>query len=347
MKRFDYLDIAKGIGILTVVWAHIMLVGASHRLIYAFHMPLFFFISGLLFNKDKYDSLGAFLKQRFKRLFIPYVVYSLVSWAVWAGFRYLRGDEVDSFFAPLLQIVLAQGSGEFIVYNSVLWFVPCLFAVEIMYYAFSRFNERISLSLCFIVAGIGALLVWKFGKDYLFLLPWNLDAAFFALPFYGVANAIRRHLSHEKLMTIVGDNKLLTLVGIVMLFGTMYFFALNFGECSMGSSSYGCPIWIFFVRAFSGCFGLVLLSAVICTQFTKGWWYDSLRWCGKNSLDVMCLHIPIKGVVMILIAKALHLSFDISENLMYSTIAFIITTVILVPIVLMIKLMINKYIRKN
>lgn len=342
MKRFDYLDIAKGIGILMVVWAHILVVSPSHKFIYAFHMPLFFFISGLLFNKDKYASLGIFLTQRFKRLFIPYVAYSVLSWVVWAGFRYLRGDEIDSFFAPLLQIVLAQGSGEFIVYNSVLWFVPCLFAVEIMYYAFSRFNEWITLCLCFVVATIGALLVWQFGGDYLFLLPWNLDAAFFALPFYGVANAIRRHLSHEKLMMVVADNKFITLVGIAILFGTLNFFALNYGECSMGSSSYGCPIWVFFMRAFSGCFGLVLLSALICTLFTKVWWYESLRWCGKNSLDVMCLHIPIKGVVMIVIAKALHLTFDISENFIYSTISFIITMVILVPIVLII----NKYIRK-
>ena len=343
MKRFDYLDIAKGIGILTVVWTHIMLVGASHRLIYAFHMPLFFFISGMLFNRGKFDSIATFLKHRFKRLFVPYLVYSLLSWAVWAGFRYLRGDEVDSYFKPLLQVFYAQGSGEFIVYNSVLWFIPCLFAVEIMYYTFSRFNEWVTLTLCFVTAGLGALMVWKYGDDYLFLLPWNLDAAFFALPFYGVANSIRRHLSHERLMDIVTDNKLKTLAASVVMFAAMGYFALNYGECSMGSSSYMCPIWMFFARAFLGCFALVLLSAVICTLFTNGRCYDSLRWCGKNSLDVMCLHIPIKGVVMIVIAKALHLTFDISENLMYSSLSFVITMVCLVPIILLI----NKYIRNN
>ena len=341
-QRFDYLDVTKGIGILLVVWAHILLVGVSHKLIYAFHMPLFFFVSGLLFNKDKYDIIALFLRQRFKRLLVPYLVYSLVSWAIWAGFRFLREDEVDSFFKPLFQVILAQGSGEFIVYNSVLWFVPCLFVVEVMYYVFSRFNEWVALVLCFLTAGVGTLLVYLYGSDYLFILPWNLDAAFFALPFYGVANAIRRHLSHESIMAVITDNKFITLTVVVLLFGIMNYLSMKYGECSMGSSSYGCPIWIFFVRAFSGCFGLVLLSVLICAQFTKGLWYESLRWCGKNSLDVMCLHIPIKGVVMIVIAKFLHLTFDISENFMYSTIAFIVTMAILMPIVLMI----NKYIRK-
>lgn len=342
MKRFDYMDIAKGFGILMVVWAHIMLVGASHRLIYAFHMPLFFFVSGLLFNKNKFDGMAAFLKHRFKRLFVPYFIYSIVSWAVWAGFRFLRGDEVDSFFKPLLQVFFAQGSGEFIVYNSVLWFVPCLFAVEVMYYVFCRFNEWITLILCFATAGIGAFLVWQYGGDYLFLLPWNLDAAFFALPFYGVANAIKRHLPHEKLMSIIGAHKPASLLASVLLFAALTFFALNYGECSMGSSSYSCPLWVFFVRAFVGCFGLVLLSAWICALFSKGWWYESLKWCGQNSLDVMCLHIPIKGVVMIVVAKALHLTIEISESLLYSGISFVITMAILVPIVLLI----NRFIRK-
>lgn len=354
MKRFDYLDIAKGIGILLVVWAHIMLVGASHRLIYAFHMPLFFFISGMLFNKDKFVSYGQFLKQRAKRLFVPYVLYSVATWCVWAAFRYLRHDEVDSYFMPLLQTIIAQGSGEFIVHNSALWFVPCLFAVEIMYYLFSRFNEWVTLTLCFATAGIGALLVYLYGADYLFLLPWNLDAAFFALPFYGVANAIRRHLSHERIMNLVTDNRFIVASGVAVLYIFMSQLAMQYGECSMGSSSYGCPIPVFFIRAFAGCFALVGLSALICSYNNNPLnnlnnlirlnrsIYGAIRWCGKNSLDIMCLHIPIKGVAIIVVAKALHLTFDIQENLLYSGVAFVITMVVMIPIILGI----NKYIRK-
>ena len=52
-NRYEYIDITKGIGILLVVWAHILLVGWTHRFIYAFHMPLFFFMSGYLFNSVK------------------------------------------------------------------------------------------------------------------------------------------------------------------------------------------------------------------------------------------------------------------------------------------------------
>ena len=37
-RRLDFIDVAKGFGILFVVWAHILLVGWTHRAIYAFHM---------------------------------------------------------------------------------------------------------------------------------------------------------------------------------------------------------------------------------------------------------------------------------------------------------------------
>lgn len=353
MKRFDYLDIAKGIGILLVVWAHIMLIGASHRLIYAFHMPLFFFISGMLFNKDKFTSFGQFLKMRAKRLFVPYLLYSVATWCVWAAFRYLRHDEVDSYFMPLLQTFIAQGSGEFMVHNSALWFVPCLFAVEIIYFIFSKANENITLALCVVTAGMGALMLYLFGADYLFLLPWNLDAAFFALPFYGVANVLKMHASHEKFMNLVTENRFIVGSAVSVLYIFMSQLSMQYGECSMGSSSYGCPISVFFIRAFAGCFATLGLSALICSymkplgetcQLNKLYRsiYGATIWCGKNSLDIMCLHIPIKGVVIIAIAKILQLTFDLQENLLFSGVAFVITMIVMAPIVLGI----NKYIRK-
>lgn len=260
MKRFEYVDIAKGIGILLVVYAHIMLVGWSHRLIYAFHMPLFFFISGYLFNPRKFFSFKEFIKKRFFRLLVPYFFYSIATWIIWAGFRYVQGSEVHNYWSPLLQTVLAQGSGAFLVHNSALWFIPCLFAVETMYYFICKLKERLALVLCFIIAGIGVALAAIFGEDYLFLLPWNLDAAFYALPFYGVANIIRNHYNPEQVFLGVHFYKKTFWSLTMILWILLWILAMNFGECSMGSSSYQCNMGIFFIRAFLGCFALILFQ---------------------------------------------------------------------------------------
>ena len=81
MNRYNYIDISKGIGILMVVWAHILLVGVSHSMIYAFHMPLFFFISGFLFNKEKYFNryIWVNLQLRICSPFLIGTTYSLSS----------------------------------------------------------------------------------------------------------------------------------------------------------------------------------------------------------------------------------------------------------------------------
>jgi fucose 4-O-acetylase-like acetyltransferase len=90
--RTKALDIARGLGILLVVYAHVArgLVGAGlnfnpalHSLvdsvIYSFHMPLFFFISGSLFP-GSFERLGAsgLLRSRIALILYPYLVWSLL-----------------------------------------------------------------------------------------------------------------------------------------------------------------------------------------------------------------------------------------------------------------------------
>lgn len=69
-NRIASIDIAKGIGIISVVLGHLLGEGQYLRdFIYAFHMPLFFIISGFLFHNKKFINS---LKTLFKTLYIPY-----------------------------------------------------------------------------------------------------------------------------------------------------------------------------------------------------------------------------------------------------------------------------------
>jgi fucose 4-O-acetylase-like acetyltransferase len=90
-NRLTYLDIAKGIGIILVVFGHTLipplcaesgLVNGIHTFIYYFHMPLFFTISGIIFehNIEKYTNTRLFLNKKLLLLIVPYLVYSLISY---------------------------------------------------------------------------------------------------------------------------------------------------------------------------------------------------------------------------------------------------------------------------
>ena len=116
---------------------------------------------------------------------------------------------------------------------------------------------------CIAIAGINYLLSRVFGDSYMFLLPWNLDAAFYALPFYTVANVMWRHLSHEQFLSGIRKNLPASGLVIVVLGLLLCYLAFNFHECSMGSSSYQCAIGIFFVRAFVGCVWLLIICGLL------------------------------------------------------------------------------------
>lgn len=81
------LDIMKGIGILLVVFAHVY---HNSGLIYLFHMPLFFILSGAAMT---YSKSGFSLKKKAKTLLIPYFLFSLLCFVYWAL--------IESKFRPL------------------------------------------------------------------------------------------------------------------------------------------------------------------------------------------------------------------------------------------------------
>ena len=90
-ERINWLDYAKGVGIILVVYGHAMrgihdaglplsasVYSYSDALVYSFHMPLFFFISGMFFVSS-FVSRGAnyFLINKAKVILYPYLVWSI------------------------------------------------------------------------------------------------------------------------------------------------------------------------------------------------------------------------------------------------------------------------------
>ncbi len=90
--RINWVDYAKAIGIFLVVYGHVArgiknsgikiptgLYEMTDSVIYSFHMPLFFFLSGLFFLKS-FEKLGAkyFLFNKIDTIIYPYILWSLL-----------------------------------------------------------------------------------------------------------------------------------------------------------------------------------------------------------------------------------------------------------------------------
>lgn len=94
--RVGWIDYAKGIAIIAVVFGHVLVsiynagIGFSEAIhnflfdfIWSFHMPVFFFLSGLFVSKslEKSGNYG-FVLNKFKTLIYPYLVWSLLQGGV-------------------------------------------------------------------------------------------------------------------------------------------------------------------------------------------------------------------------------------------------------------------------
>lgn len=77
MQRKVWIDYAKAIGITTVVMGHSVYTNPHIvDVIFLFHMPLFFFISGYLFNAGK--TIDEITKSNARTLLVPYILFNLI-----------------------------------------------------------------------------------------------------------------------------------------------------------------------------------------------------------------------------------------------------------------------------
>ena len=77
-KRDKSIDIAKGILIMLMVIGHSGCPSYLGSLIYSFHMPCFFVISGMLLSDKYFDKSFLFVRKRIKGLYKPFVKWSLI-----------------------------------------------------------------------------------------------------------------------------------------------------------------------------------------------------------------------------------------------------------------------------
>src|SRR5215216_3540738 len=186
-KLVQYVDIAKGTGILLVVMGHndfALISPFAHKLIYSFHMPMFFFMSGMFFKPDV--PFLKFLWNRFNRILKPFFSILLLIYFVSLSF-----SKISIVMASRRLLKAMYGSGFYIDWVQF-WFLPHLFAVSLFAYLFFRLIKHIQppqlrwvfLAVLYIVGVLVMKLFWPFEINFLGKtltlhgLPYGLDMVF-------------------------------------------------------------------------------------------------------------------------------------------------------------------------
>ena len=88
-NRINWIDTARCLGLCLILFCHIPpRYGSFHNLIYSFHVPMFFVLSGI-FLKDNISINNIW--HSFKRLIIPYFVYNIILQFILCAYTIVHG----------------------------------------------------------------------------------------------------------------------------------------------------------------------------------------------------------------------------------------------------------------
>lgn len=154
--------------------------------IYAFHVPLFFWISGFLLALDRRPpGTAQAIGRRVQALWWPYLAFFVLSWGYGLATAPLAGDGGDSLHAPWYRPLLAllRGRSEDLSVNVALWFFPCLIAVQVGYGLLRRVvSVGGAAVLCIAVATVVSAAPWRPDPRW----PWEIDTAVVAIGFFAL-----------------------------------------------------------------------------------------------------------------------------------------------------------------
>ncbi len=257
VKRLDWLDLAKGIGIVLVVLGHTLF--PLHSAIDVFHMPLFFILAGLTLKVVRMDS---FLLRKIDSIFIPYIFFSMVS-------------------VPISYAVPHES-----VFNGPLWFLQTLFIALIIAQLIIKFAERkhpLSVLGGVILAVI--IYTWALLHYNTWILPFFIDRALRAVPFVLIGYIVKDYFLLEagllkKYMLFIAS-----LLLFIFAFSAYYAFFTPSGTFKMGEIMQPC-LPLFYLSAIGGSFAVIGFCRIVNKV-------RIVNWLGRNSLVIMCVHFPL------------------------------------------------------
>ena len=285
--RIEYLDLAKGFCIILVVFYHILsFYGESVLVNYyckLFRMPLYFFLSGIFFKT--YDGFMGFLKRKINKLLVPFLFWYLLS-AVLLPIVFFR------VFNITLNQVKTTNFGDLLCNvffvedfpNSAIWFLLCLFEVNILFYFIQfiahRFQskETIIVIVCSMVLGICGLVMGCLH----FNLPCYIDSSFSALPFFCFGylannryNVLKLNITKTKLVIIALS--FFVIVGVCCALGGELHYSLKYNKFSILAALFVYPCGLL------GTLAVIMISKVFNHIPVISYW-------GRFSIIILVTH---------------------------------------------------------
>lgn len=293
-KRIDYVDVFRGVGIVLMIMGHIGFGTIFDYWIHAFHMPMFFFVSGYFYqNRD--ISVIEFIKKKCRSLLIPYFTFAIFHYCMWLCFNH-SGIHLE----PLQRIFFVNTTGDGIPIAGALWFLTALFWSDVIYFILNKMiKNQMKLSITVLIIAIAGNCL---PNILAFRLPWAMDVAFVGIGIYHIACLLHKLEDNVHIHKVFHMNWFtifcVALIDTVLIFQNRY--------VNMRTGQYGF-IPLFWLNAIL----LIIVGWNITRKLSElsgknrmlQIVINGLKDIGKNSIVYLCLNQFIIKVCEIVIDK--------------------------------------------
>lgn len=257
------------------------------KTLYAFHMPLFFVVSGMTFQPDKYASFAVFVKNKIKKIAIPYLFLNMLVFPLWIYIYAIRNNAAytvwDLLLGTLYGNVGLQGYNLMIV-SGATWFLTCLFSTELLAWFCKRIakdDNRFFFLLISLCGVLGILHMQSVNKN-INPAPWKIQLAFTGVVFFGAGYLLMQYIKKQEAPIFANLSGSLYW-GIILFIGVigLIFEKLN-SRVSLANDYIGSPIY-FYIASF-------LLSGFCILVMMKVPYLRLLTYVGQNTIVWLAFH---------------------------------------------------------
>lgn len=321
MKRVKWLDICKGIGMLLVVLGHVLTtpvrqswkIGLNiYVLVYFFHMPLMFYISGVAYKivANKYlkkDTISFTLKKA-RTLLVPYIIYNIAVFVIFFIANIV--DAISNILTPagygrmgILTFAKGMLKGDN-PYAFHMWYIYAMFIMSMLVFLIEKLCQRnfsyevgskVSFVILFIISF--CLVVTRFYVNTANFGVLNETMEFF------IWFVLGRYIDTEKLVNMIAI-KIFSILSIIY----MVIIVLS-PELLYSRISYRVLDYISLIARFGMVLAFIIIAKLIVKIFVKdndkenddnnervkNPIYRFLNFTGKNSFYIYMFHQPFFG----------------------------------------------------
>ena len=300
--RLAFIDLAKGLCIMLVVWHHVVSTWGypsypGQLMCSSFRMPLYFFLSGLFFKT--YDGFFDFARRKTNKLLIPFV------------FFYLTTSCLVAFALAHFHLRANPGASVWLSFfwkenfpNLPIWFLLSLFWANLIFYLFTLLSKKGGTPLLAVLsaaAGIAGYLLGHFDTN----VPMFLDTSLTSIPYFCMGHFAFRYTSLLKPNRLDRWNIPLAIGGLAITYW------LANGPVFYVSNSFGIPIWRLYLCGLLGTLSIILLSKAIKR-------IPLVSYFGRYSIMILLTHGWVQwALIQVLQRNNIHLPVQLSLSLVF------------------------------